>query len=160
MSPAPVGPFYPTNALVVQAWLGQRVPSLAPAQVASRLPRDPAAWADEGFVVASIVGGSPDVDVPVRRPLAQLDAYAVTLDAAGTVSTKPPVAKANRLAELVRVATELDTARYSSPVVMPANYLGAIVLSAYVVGEPREITDDPSGYARVTLDLMIEWTRP
>lgn len=156
--PIPAGPYAPTNALVVQAWLGQRVAGVVPAQIAGRLPRDPSTWADAGFIVVSIVGGSPDVDIPVRHPLAQIDAYAVTLDAAGTVSTKPPVAKANRLAELVRIATDAGTF-YSKPVAMPANYLGAIVLGAAVTSEPREITDDPSGYARVTLDLALDWAR-
>lgn len=154
----PAGPYYPTNALVVQAWLGQRVAGVVPAQVAGKLPRDPATWADEGFVVVTIIGGTPDVDIPVRHPIAQIDAYAVTLDATGTISVKPPVGKANRLAELVRVATDAGT-YYSKPVTMPANYLGAIVLGASVVSEPREITDDPSGYARVTLDLALDWAR-
>ena len=67
--------------------------------------------------------------------------------------------KAARLAELVRVATELPTAKYSTPVAMPANYAGAIVLSAFVVTEPYEVPDDPSGFARVSLDLVLEWAR-
>ncbi|MDN8923974.1 hypothetical protein Q0P01_14380, partial [Staphylococcus aureus] len=66
---------------------------------------------------------------------------------------------AARLAELVRVATELPTAKYSTPVEMPANYAGAIVLSAYVVTEPYEVTDDPSGFARISLDLVLDWAR-
>lgn len=156
----PPGPYYPTNALVTQAWIAQRVPLVTADMVAGKLPRDPALWQDAGFVVVQPVAGTPDVDIPVRHPLVQVDCYAVTLDGVGTVSTKKPVAKANRLAELIRSATELDTAKYSSPVTMPANYLGAIVLSAYVIGEPREIPDDPSGYARVTFDLMVDWTRP
>lgn len=157
--PAPVGPYYPTNALVACAWLGQRVPGLTPDMVATRLPRDVATWADEGFVQASPVTGVPDVDIPVRHPLVQLDFWAVTVDAGGNVSTKQPIHKANRLAELVRVATESPSALYSRPVVMPANYSGAIVLSAYPVTEPYEVPDDPSGYARVTFDLAIDWTR-
>mgnify|MGYP001216108092 CR=1 FL=1 len=155
--PIPAGPYAPTNALVVQAFVGSR-PGILPSQVAGKLPRDPSAWADLGFIVVSIIGGSPDVDIPVRHPLAQIDAYAVTLDAAGTVSAKPPVAKANWLAELVRTSTDAGD-YYSKPVTMPANYAGAIVLGAAVVGEPREITDDPSGYARVTLDLALDWAR-
>lgn len=154
MSPVPPGPYYPTNALVAVAWLGQRVPGLAPAMVATRLPRDLAAWADLGFVQASVVTGTPDVDVPIRRPLVQIDAWAHSPD-----GVRPPVNKAARLAELVRVATELPTARYSSPVEMPANYAGAVVLSAYVVTEPYEVTDDPSGFARISLDLVLEWAR-
>ena len=154
MSPVPAGPYYPTSPLVAVAWLGQRVPGLAPGIVATRLPRDIAAWADLGFVQATVVTGTPDVDVPIRRPLVQVDAWAHSPD-----GVKPPVNKAARLAELVRVATELPTARYSSPVEMPANYAGAVVLSAYVVTEPYEVTDDPSGFARISLDLVLEWAR-
>lgn len=151
------GPFYPTNALVAAAWIGQRVPGIVPGQVATRLPRAVSSWAAEGFVQISPVTGVPDVDIPVRHPLVQVDCWAVTVDAQGNVSTKQPVHKANRLAELIRTATELDTALYSSPVTMPTNYLGAIVLSAYPLTEPAEVPDDPSGYARVTFDLALDW---
>jgi hypothetical protein len=40
---------------------------------------------------------------------------------------------------------------------MPTGYKGAIVLAAYYINEPRQIFDDPSGYARLTVDLMLEW---
>ena len=159
MSPLPVGPYYPTNALVAVAWLSQRVPGLDGAMVATRLPRELAAWADLGFVQASPVTGVPDVDIPVRHPLVQVDCWAVSLDASGAVSTRQPIHKANRLAELIRTATELPTAKYSSPVTMPANYAGALVLSAYPVTEPSEVPDDPSGFARVTFNLALDWAR-
>lgn len=159
MSPLPPGPYYPTNGLVAVAWLGQRVPGLTPAMVATSLPRKVTDWADLGFVQATVITGTPDVDVPIRRPLIQVDCWAASVDSSGTVSTRPPVHKAARLAELVRTATELDTARYSSPLEMPANYAGAIALSAYVRSEPAEIPDDPSGYARMTFDLVLEWAR-
>lgn len=154
MSPVPPGPYYPTSALVAVAWLGQRVAGLVPGMVATKLPRDLSTWVDLGFVQATIIPGSAEVDVPIRRPLVQIDAWAHSPD-----STRPPVNKAARLAELVRVATELPTAKYSSPVTMPANYGGAIVLSAFLVSEPSEVANDPSGYARVTLDLELAWAR-
>jgi len=122
--------------------------------VATKLPRDLAAWADLGFVQASVVTGTPDVDVPIRRPLVQIDAWAHSPD-----GVKPPVNKAARLAELVRVATELPTAKYSTPVAMPANYAGAVVLSVWPASEPAEVTDDPSGFARITFDLELRWAR-
>ena len=114
MSPVPAGPYYPTSPLVAVAWLGQRVAGLAPGMVATRLPRDLSTWADLGFVQATVVTGTPDVDVPIRRPLVQVDAWAHSPD-----GVKPPVNKAARLAELVRVATE-DGAQYGKPVAMPA----------------------------------------
>lgn len=156
---APAGPYYPTSALVAVAWLSQRVPGVVAGQVATRLPREQVKWAAEGFVQVTPITGIPDIDLPIRRPILQVDCWAVTLDESGNVSTKQPIHKANRLAELVRVATELETARYSSPVTMPAGYLGAIVLSAYPLTEPTEVPNDPSGYARVTFDLALDWAR-
>jgi hypothetical protein len=159
MTPIPAGPYYPTNALVAAAWIGQRVAGIAPSQVATRLPQDVSTWADEGFVQVTPITGSPDVDTGIRKPLVQVDCWAATVDAAGNVSTKQPVGKANRLAELIRTATELPSALYGRPVTMPANYSGAIVLSAYPLTEPVEVPDDPSGYARFTFDLALDWAR-
>ena len=155
---APAGPYFPTNALVAVAWLSQRVNGLAAGMVATKLPRDVTTWADLGFVQVTVIPGAPGVDIPVRHPVIQCDCYATTADAAGNVSTKPPVNKANRLAELIRVATE-DGQLYGRPVTMPTGYLGARVLAAYVTSEPAEVADDPSGYARVTLDLALDWAR-
>lgn len=147
-------PRYPTNGLVAEAWLAQRVPGLTAGMVASALPRDTATWAEKGFVQATVITGTPDIDVPIRRPLVQVDLWAMTPN-----SARPPKAKAANLAELVRTATELETARYSTPVALPDNYGDAIVLSVYPETEPAEIPDDPSGYAHFTLDLRIEWVR-
>lgn len=149
----PAGPYYPTNGLVAVAWLAQRVPGLTPGMVATSLPRDTATWADAGFVQVTPVTGTPDVDLDVRHPIVQVDCWAMTPN-----SAKPPKAKAARLSELIRVATH-DGARYSQPVVMPEHYLGAIVLSAYMSTEPADVPDDPSGFARVTFDLALDWAR-
>jgi hypothetical protein len=159
MTPPLVGPFAPNSALVAVAWIGARVPGIVAAQVATSLPRDVSAWQAEGFVQVTPITGAPDVDIPVRHPLVQVDCWAVTVDAAGTISTRRPSNKAWRLAELIRNATETSSALYGKPVAMPANYDPAIVLSAYPLSEPVEIADDPSGYARVTFDLALDWVR-
>jgi hypothetical protein len=152
---APSGPYYPTNELVALAWLGQRVTGLVPAQVGTTLPKDVTAWADEGFVQAqAIPGGTPDVDLPIRRVVIQVDAWATTPG-----SNKPPWHLANRLVELVREATESDAALYGREVTMPTNYLGARVQAVYLVGEPRRVVGDPAGYARFTVDVAVDWVR-
>jgi hypothetical protein len=154
MSPLPAPPYPPTNELVAVAWLSQRVAGLTAGMVATTLPSDTAAWADEGFVQAqALPGGVPDVDVPIRRPLFQLDFWAV---APG--SGKPPWNKANRLAELVRIAVE-EGQQYGQPVTLPATYAGARVLSVRLESEPLRMPGDPSGYARFTADLAIDWVR-
>lgn len=160
MSPTPVGPYYPTSALVAVAWLRQRVTGISAGQVATKLPRDMTTWSDEGFVQATVISGSPDVDIPVRRALVQVDCWAVALDAGGNVTTSPPVAKATRLAELIMdIVTRPEMQQYGREVTMPANYLPARVLSVYPLTEPAEVPDDPSSFARVTLDLAIDWAR-
>lgn len=151
--------FPPTNAIVAAAWIGQRVVAVTPAMVATRLPREVADWAVTGFVQCTPITGVPDVDIPVRHPLVQVDAWAVKLDAEGNITNKPPVGKANVLAERVRIATESPSALYGRKVITPPQYEDAIVLSAYALTEPAEISDDPSGYARVSFDLALDWAR-
>ena len=163
MSPIPAGPYLPTSALVVVAWLSQRVPGLAPGMVATKLPREISAWADAGFVQVSVIPTPAEVDVPVRHALAQIDAWGVNLKADGSGDMKPAVAKATRLAELIVRATEDDVQRaaggFGRPIEMPANYLAARVQAAYPSTEPSEVPDDPSGYGRVTFDLALDWAR-
>lgn len=150
----PVGPFLPTNDLVVTAWLSQRVTGIIAAQVAGSLPDDRTKWADEGFVqVTEIPGARADIDLPqARKPIVQLDFWAVSIG-----SAKPPWRKAARLVELVRAAVEVQV--YGRPVNLPAGYLGARVQSVYLIDEPVKILDDPSGYARFTADLAVDWVR-
>lgn len=146
------GPFPPNSDLVMQAWLSQRVPGIVAGQVSGSLP-DVASWLAEGFVtVQSIPGTQPNIDVPVRRPVFQID----TWGAAGVQTAKPHWPKAYRLAELIRLATEAPQI-YGGPVTLPDEYTGARVQAAYLIAEPSKVTGDPSGYARVTLDLALDW---
>ncbi|UYL87142.1 tail terminator [Microbacterium phage OscarSo] len=160
MSPIPAGPYLPTAGLVAQAWLAQRVPTFSAAMVASSLPRDVTTWADAGFVQVTIVPGAARVDSgEARGSLVQVDCWAVTVGADGSVAAKPPVAKATRLAELILRACDDDVQVFGRPVDMPANYLPARVLAVYPATDPSEIPGDPGGYARVTLDLRVDWAR-
>lgn len=162
MSTTPAGPYLPTGALVVTAWLGQCVAGILPSQVATSLPRDLSAWADAGFVQVTIIPGTADPDSgAARRAIAQIDAWGATISTDGSVAAKPAVMKATRLAELIVRATEDDAQRdaFGRPVTMPANYLGARVLAAFPMTEPSPVPDDPSGFGRVTFDLALDWAR-
>lgn len=152
----PTGPYFPTNELVAVAWLSQRVAGLTSSMVATSLPKDTSTWADEGFLqVQAIPGGTPDIDTFLRRPVFQLDGWACSPS-----SAKPPWNLANRLLELVRVATEdAQAGHYGKAVTLPDSYGAARVQSAYLIGEPRRILDDEAGYARFTVDLAIDWVR-
>lgn len=149
---SPVAPPFPPNTdLVAMAWLVQRV-GLDAGMVAGSLPAV-ASWLDEGFVtVQTIPGTQPNVDIPVRRPIVQID----TWGAGGVQTAKPHWPKAYRLAELIRLATE-DGQVYGQAVTLPADYTGVRVQAAYLVAEPSKVPGDPSGYARVTLDLALDW---
>lgn len=159
MSPIPAGPYLPTTALVAVAWLGQRVPGLTDSMVATKLPRELAAWAEAGFVQATIIPGAAEVDVPIRRGVVQIDAWGINLGSDGAAQPKPAVNKATRLAELIMRATEDDVQSFGRPVTMPANYVGARVQAAYPMTEPSPVPDDPSGFGRVTFDLALDWAR-
>jgi hypothetical protein len=150
MTAAP--PFPPNSDLVALAWLAQRVPGIVAAQVAATLP-DVATWLDEGFVTArSIPGTQPNVDIPLRRPVIQVDCWG----AGGAQTAKPHWPKAFRLSELIRLATETPQ-QYGRPVTLPAEYAGARVQAAYLIAEPSRAEGDPSGYAHVTFDLALDW---
>jgi hypothetical protein len=150
MSPL-VAPFPPNSDLVMQAWIAQRVPGIVAAQVAGTLPAV-TSWVEEGFVtVTSVPGTQPNVDIPLRKPLFQIDTYG----AAGVQTAKPHWPKAFRLAELFRLATEAQA--YGTEVALPAEYTGARVQAVYLVTEPSRVAGDPSGYARVTFDVALDW---
>lgn len=160
MMPIPAGPYLPTTALVAVAWLGQRVPGIAAAQVATRLPRDLATWLDEGFVQVTIIPAAAEVDSGARRRgIAQIDAWGANAATDGSATAKPAVMKATRLAELIMRGMEDAVQSFGRPVTMPANYAAARVLSVYPMTEPSEVPDDPSGFGRVTFDLALDWAR-
>lgn len=145
-------PFPPNSDLVALAWLAQRVPGIVEGQVAASLPAV-ASWVAEGFVTAlSIPGTQPNLDIPLRKPVVQIDAWG----AGGTATAKPHWPKAFRLAELIRVATEAGQL-YGKPVTLPDDYSDARVQAVYLLSEPSRVNGDPSGYARVTFDLALDW---
>ena len=140
----------PVAEVVGVAWVAT-VDGVTPEQVSTTLPRDAATWAPSGYIQVSSVGGSPDKDFPMRRPVLQLDFWAVNPD-----SGKPPWGKANQLAELVRWGTYDQ--RYVRTVELPGLYLPARVMSAYLLDEPRRVPDDDASYARYTANLQLHYT--
>lgn len=145
----------PPNAdLVAVAWvrgIGASGP-FDPARVATVLPSGDLAEQAliDGFVQLTVTGGSPDIDVPVRRPVVAVDCWVASAQGA-----KPPWGKAFALAETVRQATEGDAWRRA--VTMPAGYGPVYVLSVMAISEPRRILSDPGRYARVQFDIEIHW---
>jgi hypothetical protein len=133
----------PNTELVSVSWL-RSIPGID--NVGTTLPKD----ISEGFVQVTVVGGTPDKDLPMARPVIQIDTWAGKAN-----SNKPPWGHANSLAELIRMATFApDVSRLLTMGV--GGYEKARVLSAYPVTEPRRIPDE-GGYARYQFDLQIHW---
>lgn len=152
-------PYRPTNELVAVAWLVAYVPEFTADMVGPSLPKDTTKWAASGFVqVSAIPSGTPDIDIPLRRPRLQIDSWATANQGANATSSKPPWNLAAQLIEAIRIATEdAQTGRYGKTIPVKANYLDARVQAAYLLTEPTRVLDDPSGYARFTTDLAIDW---
>ena len=150
--PAP-RPRLATNELVAVAWLGS-IPGLSTQMVSTQLPADDTAWAATGFITVAVVGGSPNIYLPVKKPVFQVDCYAVKPG-----SNKPPFWKANVLAETVRYGT-LPRVGFNRPLSLSAggvSYPPARVQTAYVVTEPRRRYSDAADYAVYSFDLALEW---
>lgn len=136
---------------MLKAWLGS-IPGLPNA--AADLPSDQASWAADGFVTFLAIGGRPHTDQAIRRPVFQVDTWAVS-----PTSGKPPWGKANQLAELIVAATYAPSApAWGIRGVDPgSSYQQARVMAAEVVSEPRRMRFDEGTYARFSLDLQLTW---
>lgn len=143
----------PNSELVAVAFL-QQMPGVTADVVATQLPKNEADWAANGAITVAVVGGHPDVDLPVRNPLVQVDCWATTLN-----SNKPPWFKAAALAEAVWQATRNRNrgARVISISSGPVPYPAAIVLTAVFLTEWRRIYDDKADAARYSADLGMTW---
>lgn len=154
--------YYPTDELVAQAWLGQRVPEIlaagGAAMVAGTLPAVGSWSAFAGglaFCQATLIPGNvPKVDVPLRNAVIQVDCWAVS----SADSVKPAWNVAAQLVEAIWHFTNSPTAKYSSPIqIALANYAAANLKAVYPLNNPRRVPNDPSGYARFTIDLEVDW---
>src|SRR5260370_17284332 len=77
-------PNLPNDELVAIAWIGS-IPNFTASIVATQLPETankdgtPAAWVitpPKGFVTVSVVGGGEDDNLPIYRPVMQVDCWA------------------------------------------------------------------------------------
>jgi hypothetical protein len=136
------------HELVTIAWLKTIVGD----RVATMLPKDNASWAASGFVTTDVVGGTPNLYVPLREPVMSVDCWAFS---AG--SQKPPWNKASVLAQAIQAAC-WEHRSIPQTVTLPTGYPAVQVRSAYCTGDPRRVPDDPSSYARYSIPgLAITW---
>ena len=144
----------PNDELVSAAWLGS-VPGLSPSMCATQLPADESVWADNGFVTVAVVGGTPHPDLPLSRPVIQVDCWAVSPS-----SSKPPWFKANAIATVIRYAcwSRTNVPRLLTITANGVSYPTAAVRSAVMVTQPRRIWGDGGDYARYSADISLVWT--
>lgn len=144
-----------TTDLVACTWLAS-LPGFSPAMVGTTLPRPDGdgvlSWASTGFVqVTAVVGGTPEMYVPLASPVIQIDCWATQAD-----SDLPPWAKANALAENIRWGC-LDPANFQRAITLRSGYAQARMKSAYLLTEPRRVPGDEADYARYLVNLTLNW---
>lgn len=141
----------PNAEMAIIAWL-KTVPGVPSTKVATTVPADLNAWKDTGFVQVFTVGGSPGVHVPMRAPVLQISAWAVSPN-----SQKTPWGQAQALAERV-------FSGFYNPDLFPVrvtfgglDYRPAQIHTGYPLSEPQKIPGSESGYAQVRFDATISW---
>lgn len=154
----------PTDELVTVAWIGS-IPGLSLQMVATQLPEpltkhgQPADWVarGRGFVTVAVAGGGPDPNLPISRPVMQVDCWAVEHG-----SNKPPWGIANRLAETIRLAAldRVGSHRTVAITVRGVDYPPAAVTEAAVRTAPRRTYGDVGDYACYQMDLELAWQVP
>lgn len=148
--------YFPDDEKVSVAWL-KTLPGV-PSTVGTTLPGNPLAWSTDGFVQVTVVGGTPELDSPLYRPVLQVDVWTNTPN-----SGKPPWGKAGALAANIIFQT-YNVANIEKSIAMPDTFYDVRVMTANVLSQPRRITEradnnsDSSGYARVQFDMELNWT--
>ena len=142
--------YHPSTELVAAAWLAT-LPGITSAMVASTLPKDHATWEATGFYVVTPAGGTPHPDIPIRRPLVQVDHYATKVG-----SQRPPHAKASTGLEDVINACWNEGDR-AVDVATKAGYYGARILAVTCAREPISLYGDEQSLAKRSTDLQFHW---
>lgn len=149
-----VASLHASSERVAVAWI-MSIPGLVADGVATQLPSDETSWAKNGFVVVpTSVGGTPESNMPVRRPV-------VTVETWGTVpgSDKIPWGIPDQLMAQI-IAGTYDRTTFGRPLTLVAGkvtYPTARVLSATAMSEPRRIWSDVGDYGGYTADIRLDW---
>lgn len=119
--------------------------------VSDELP-DFGQWIESGYVTYLNLSGTPGLHLPTRNPVIRYSFWATT----ATPSSGPaPWLKAYDLANRLERRLQEPVVRGTfSPT---ANYLPFRIITAYPVTEPARVPNDPSGYARVDMSVLVKW---
>ncbi|MEV5710174.1 hypothetical protein [Actinoallomurus sp. NPDC052274] len=143
---------YPTSEMVAEAWIAS-IPGWQ-AGVGEQLPPDNTTWAPYGYVTVAVVGGTPDSDIPLKKPVVQVDCWACVPG-----SNRPPWWMAANLAEQIRSACYdmLTFGRELQPAVGDVTYPTARATSVYPLTEPHRVYGDVGDNAGYSFDLQFQW---
>lgn len=146
----------PTNELVTLVWL-RTVPGLPSQKVSTKLPPSINTISEEGFVTVRTVGGSSNIDVPLRQPVMEVKFWACHPEGD---DREPPWAKANDLAEALKdFCEDVGFTNFGGVLTTKSGYDNACVPSAYTLSEPLKILDDDARFACYSMDVQVNWTR-
>ena len=134
----------PNSELVAVAYL-PLVTTLPSSIIATSLPEANSSWAETGFVTVEAVGGARDLDLPVGRPVLTVSAWGV--------KGKWPLA----FHLIDQIIEGFDGRVSSQSFTVKANYARARVLDGRLLTEARRVRNDPSLFARVNIDLLLNW---
>lgn len=145
----------PNSDLVAVAWV-RSIPELIASSVgvATELPADDAPIRQYGFVALIGSGGSPDPNVPIRRPVMTAQCWAAPN---ATGSKKAPWSRAAGIAEWIWQATYDRTLQALRLDLSGLKHGPAVVDTVTALSEPRRIYGDPSDFARFDVDLLFTW---
>lgn len=142
----------PSSRLVAASWLKLALPDV---RAGTELPTADASSRTKGYVRTAVVGGDPGRYVPMRAPVVAAECWLAPRGEDGDASW----ARAEDLGERL-VAASYD--RQLQGVVVDLSTVGsygsARVHDVTALTEPQRVENDPSGWARVDVDLLINWT--
>lgn len=152
LTPPPAPPYEPTTELVARAWLAIAVPYV---NNGDELPPANAVLRTVGFIQTLTVGGSRDRDVPLFRPVIRCSCWVAPPEEGSEIEQWNA---AGRLARWVVDATD-NRAVMNRLVDLTAfgTYKPAHVRTVLALGVPRRV-EDPGHFARLDVDLQINWT--
>lgn len=141
--------------LVMGLWLSS-LPGFNSGMNARKLPEraeENASLQTSGFVTWRTVGGTPDMYVPERKPVLQVNCYGFPTSSS---SRKPQYNVANGLAETVAYACVNNT-NFNAKLTLPTGYPPARVQQAHLLTEPRPVFGDKAYWAIYQFDLQLYW---
>jgi hypothetical protein len=153
LAPPPSPPYAPTTELVALAWLRLAVPYV---NVDEDLPAAPdSTMRTVGYLQTLTIGGTRDRDVPLWRPVTRVSCWVAPPEEGSDVVQ---LNAARLLARAVVDATDnRDLMNRTVDLTVFGAYRPARVATVLALGIPRRV-DDPGHFARLDVDLQINWT--